>query len=135
MTAQVLTQAFLNGSMITLMCVLSPRQILPKLCLLQELITAAVLAVGFQLQLIREQSSRKLAQLTFFCCETSRIPLRRVILGSQHSSCSLHTTTLSLVKENLVSAFDGISDSNILNSMAVETFCSVLKKELTCTTF
>lgn len=40
-----------------------------------------------------------------------------------------------LVKENLVSAFDGISDLKILNCMAVEVlFSLVLKKALTRTT-
>lgn len=56
-------------------------------------------------------------------------------MESQHSSCSPHTTTLSLVKENLVSAFDGISDLHIFNSTAVEAFSSGWKKGLTVPPF
>ena len=95
---------------------------------------AVVKLVKLQLQPIREYESQKFAQLTLSCWQ-SKIPLERVIVESQHSSCSPHTTALSLVKENLVSAFDGISDWSIFNNMAVEGFSSVLKKGLTCTTF
>lgn len=56
-------------------------------------------------------------------------------MESWHSSCSPHTTTLSVEEENLFSVFDGISDLNILNSMAAEAFSSVLKKGMTRTTF
>lgn len=56
-------------------------------------------------------------------------------MESRHSAYSPPTTILSVEKENLVSAFDGISDLNIMNSMAAEAFSSVLKKGLTCTTF
>lgn len=72
-----------------------------------------------------------------FSAETSKIPLERVIVESQHSSCCFYTTTLPLLKVTLVSAFDAVTraDLSIFSSMAAETFSWVLKKGLTCATF
>lgn len=67
------------------------------------------------------------------------MPLKRVTVQSVFFMLSSYHHPL--VQEDLVSAFDGISDLNGLNSMvnglnsmAVEVFSSVLKKALTCTT-
>lgn len=80
--------------------------------------------------------SRKFAQFPF-SAETSEIHLERIIEESQHSSCSLYTTTLPLLKATLVSTFDAVTkaDLRVFSGVAAETFSLVLKKGLTCATF